>query len=39
MRIFENKERDNSDLIIDAIYEGGNSGDSSDNPINKLKPK
>ncbi len=27
-----------ADLIIDAVYEGGNSGNSSDDPLSKLLP-
>lgn len=38
MRVFNNTELKNCDLIIDAIYEGGNNGNVSDDPISKIFP-
>tara|TARA_R100000935_G_scaffold58912_1_gene99666 strand:+ start:25155 stop:26366 length:1212 start_codon:yes stop_codon:yes gene_type:complete len=38
MRIFKFNELENCDLIIDAIYEGGNNGNVGDDPINKILP-
>jgi len=38
MRIFEFSKLENCDLIIDAIYEGGNNGNVGDDPINKILP-
>ncbi|APA65642.1 restriction endonuclease [Maribacter sp. 1_2014MBL_MicDiv] len=38
MRIFEFSKLENCDLIIDAIYEGGNKGNVGDDPINKILP-
>ena len=36
MKIYAFDQLSNCDLIIDAIYEGGNSGNLKDDPINKL---
>ncbi len=36
MRYFRNKELDKCDLLIDAVYEGGNAGNTTDDPINKM---
>lgn len=38
MKIFKNNELSQCDLIIDAVYEGGNKGNVSDDPINKILP-
>lgn len=38
MKIFKNSELGNCDLIVDAIYEGGNKGNVGDDPINKIIP-
>jgi len=38
MKIFDNSELSDCDLIIDAIYEGGNNGNSGDDPITKILP-
>lgn len=31
-------ELSSADLIVDAIYEGGNAGNTSDDPVSKLLP-
>lgn len=36
MKIYTFTELSNADLIIDAVYEGGNSGNAGDDPISKL---
>jgi hypothetical protein len=36
MRIVPNKHLSSSDLIIDAVYEGGASGNAADDPISKV---
>ena len=36
MRIIPNELLSSSDLIIDAVYEGGASGNAADDPISKL---
>ena len=38
MRVYSYTELSNCDLIIDAIYEGGNQGNTSDDPITKILP-
>ncbi|NQU64622.1 MAG: restriction endonuclease [SAR324 cluster bacterium] len=38
MRIFKFNELDSADLIIDAVYEGGNAGNAGDDPISKFIP-
>lgn len=38
MRIFRHDELGSCDLIVDAIYEGGNNGNVGDNPIHKIMP-
>ena len=38
MKIFPFDKLSKCDLIIDAIYEGGNKGNVGDDPINKLLP-
>ena len=38
MKIFKFNELENCDLIVDAIYEGGNLGNVSDDPLNKIVP-
>ncbi|WP_019671201.1 restriction endonuclease [Eudoraea adriatica] len=38
MKIYQHNELGNCDLIIDAIYEGGNRGNVTDDPINKILP-
>ena len=38
MKIYPHNELANCDLIIDAIYEGGNRGNFGDDPINKILP-
>ena len=38
MKIITFDKLSKSDLIIDAIYEGGNKGDGSDDPISKILP-
>ena len=38
MKIYPFNELSQSDLIIDAIYEGGNKGNVSDDPITKIFP-
>lgn len=36
MRIFPNDHLSSSDLIVDAVYEGGASGNAADDPISKI---
>ena len=36
MKIYPFNELSKSDLIIDAIYEGGDKGNVSDDPITKI---
>src|ERR1044072_4491424 len=36
MRIIPNEQLSSSDLIIDAVYEGGASGNAADDPISKI---
>jgi hypothetical protein len=36
MKIYPFNDLDNCDLVIDAIYEGGNNGNVSDDPISKI---
>ncbi len=36
VKIFRFDELDNADLVIDAIYEGGTSGNAGDDPISRL---
>ena len=36
MKIYAFDQLSNRNLIIDAIYEGGNPGNLKDDPINKL---
>ena len=38
MKIIPFNELDNADIVIDAVYEGGNSGNVGDDPISKLIP-
>lgn len=38
MRIFRHDELGSCDLIVDAIYEGGNNGNVGDDPIHKIMP-
>lgn len=38
MKVYKFDELETCDLIIDAIYEGGNMGNVSDDPINKILP-
>jgi hypothetical protein len=38
MKVFQFSELSNCDLIIDAVYEGGNRGNVGDDPINKILP-
>ena len=38
MKIYPFNKLSSSDLIIDAIYEGGNKGNVGDDPINKIVP-
>lgn len=38
MRMFNFGELGSADLIIDAVYEGGNAGNAGDDPISKLIP-
>ena len=38
MKIYPFKNLSSSDLIIDAIYEGGDKGNVGDDPINKILP-
>lgn len=38
MKIINNEELEGCDLIVDAIYEGGNNGNVGDDPINKIIP-
>lgn len=38
MRLLSFNELDKADLIVDAIYEGGKSGNAGDDPISKLLP-
>ena len=38
MSTFSFQDLSNADLIVDALYEGGNTGNVSDDPINKLIP-
>lgn len=38
MKIYHFKDLQNCDLIIDAVYEGGNQGNVGDDPINKILP-
>ena len=38
MKIVPYHELENADLIIDAVYEGGNKGNTGDDPISKLVP-
>ena len=33
MKTYSHNELANCDLIIDAIYEGGNSGNAEDDPV------
>jgi len=35
-KIFKFNDLENADLVIDAIYEGGSSGNAGDDPISKL---
>ena len=35
-KIFKFNELENADLVIDAIYEGGSSGNAGDDPISKF---
>ena len=35
-KVFKFKELEKADLIVDAIYEGGDKGNVSDDPISKL---
>ncbi|EEZ95935.1 restriction endonuclease [Legionella longbeachae] len=36
MKIYSFDALTNADLIVDAVYEGGNSGNTSDDPISKI---
>jgi hypothetical protein len=36
MKVFKFNELNNCDLIVDAVYEGGNNGNVGDDPINKI---
>ncbi|HEN5500273.1 TPA: restriction endonuclease, partial [Legionella pneumophila] len=36
MKIYSFDTLANADLIIDAVYEGGSSGNASDDPISKI---
>ena len=38
MKIYPFNNLSSCDLIIDAIYEGGNQGNVGDDPINKILP-
>jgi len=38
MKVFANDELATADIVIDAVYEGGSSGDSSDDALGKLLP-
>jgi hypothetical protein len=38
MRTFNFSDLNSADLIIDAVYEGGNAGNAGDDPISKLIP-
>ena len=38
MKIFNNNELAGCDLLVDAIYEGGNQGNTGDDPITKILP-
>jgi Restriction endonuclease AspBHI N-terminal/Restriction endonuclease len=38
MKIYSFNELNNADLVVDAIYEGGSAGNTSDDPISKLIP-
>ena len=38
MKIYSFTNLSSSDLIVDAIYEGGNTGNVGDDPINKILP-
>lgn len=38
MKIINNEELEGCDLIVDAIYQGGNNGNVGDDPINKIIP-
>ena len=38
MKVFKFNELNNCDLIVDAVYEGGNNGNVGDDPINKILP-
>ena len=38
MKIYQFQELSSCELIIDAIYEGGNKGNAGDDPINKILP-
>src|SRR5689334_11584757 len=37
-RVFPFEELPTADLTVDAVYEGGSAGNSSDDPIAKLLP-
>ncbi len=36
-KVFRFSERDQADLVVDAVYEGGVSGHIGDDPISKLR--
>lgn len=38
MKVFKHEELVTYNLVIDAVYEGGNAGNSGDDPISKMLP-
>jgi hypothetical protein len=38
MKIFNNNDLEGCELLVDAIYEGGNQGNTGDDPITKILP-